>query len=154
MRRSLLILSILIFIVSVCGCNSPNPGILNVTIVDAYCDNNGHFNYTIANARSSDLIITYKWHLDDPKAGTPRPIWKNGWTSDYYVGNGTVKVPGNGNQTVIIPLQDDPNYPMMDLVMDVELFDGNTSIYHYREQKYNGTYKGNWDYSTLPPKQR
>jgi hypothetical protein len=33
--------------------------------------------------------------------------------------------------------------------MDIELFEGNTSIYHYREQKPSNY----WDYSTLPPKE-
>jgi hypothetical protein len=120
-----------------------------VYIKDAYCDNNGHFNFTVVNAGPSDLNLIYKWHLDDPKANSPRPIHKPGqYTQEYYTGSGDLSIPGNSNRTVVIPLIDDPNYPMMNLVMDIELFDGNTSIYHYREQK--STY--DWNYSTLPPK--
>lgn len=119
----------------------------SVYVADAYCDNNTHFNYTIVNTGPSSLNLTYKWHLDDPKAGSPRPIWNNGWTNDYYIGNGTVTVPGKGDQKVVVPLPRDTSYPQMNLIMDIELFDGNRSVYHYREQKD----LSGWDYSTLPP---
>ena len=120
-------------------------------IKDAYCDSNGHFNFTVVNTGPSDLNLTYKWHLDDPKANTPRPLWENGYSPDkFYIGDGKLTVPGDNSTTVVIPLPPDPSYPQNNLVMDVELFDGNTSIYHYREQK--DTY--GWDYSTLPPKRK
>jgi hypothetical protein len=132
-------------------------------VTDAYCDNNGHFNFTIVNSNMHEMRFTYKWHLDDPKANMPRNIPDiNGFTNNYYIGSGNITVPGNESVIIEIPLIDDPNYPMMNLVMDIELFDGNKSICHYREQKYDGYWdytqnkkiNGSWDYSTLPPKRR
>lgn len=117
----------------------------SVDITDAYCDNHGRFNwtnfyFTIVNNRSSDVNLTYKWELDDPKAGKPR--------SSDLTGSGSVTVRGMSNYHVIITNLPPHNYPPDGWVMNVELFEGNKSIYHYIEQK--STY--NWDYSTLPPK--
>ena len=119
-----------------------------VYIKNAYCDNNTHFNFTIVNSRSSEVNLTYRWHLDDPKSNTPRPIWNNGFTNDFYNGNGSIIVPADNGRNIIISIPRDPSYPQMNLIMDVELFNNTNSIYHYRFQKYNGY----WSYNSLPPK--
>ena len=122
----------------------------SIYIKDAYCDDNGHFNFTIINGKSAVGTLAYKWHLDDPKAQQlrARQDETGHFTGDYYIGNGTVTIPGNSDRTIMIPLAADPDYPQNNLVMDVELFEGNTSVCHYREQK--SPYQ--WDYRTLPPK--
>ncbi len=152
MPKKLVLLIIgLLILVLIIGIYIIVPHSDQVYIKDAYCDNNGHFNFTVANAGPSNLNLTYKWHLDDPKANSPRPVHKPGQeATEYYVGSGDLSIPGNSDRNIVISIYDDANYPMMNLVMDVELFNGNSSIYHYREQK--DTY--GWDYSTLPPKRK
>lgn len=122
------------------------------TIKDAFCDNDSwasYFIFTIVNAQSSDANLTYTWHLDDPKAQQPKcgQDISGAFTDYYYIGHGSIIVPGNNSTIVVVPITPDPWYPLNNLVMDVELFNGNKSICHYREQK--SPY--GWDYSSLPP---
>lgn len=150
MKRILLIICLLALIFFIGGCITISPNTSKVTIIDAYCDNDGHFNFTVVNAQPSGLNITYKWHLDDPQADSPRPIWDHGYSATkFYIGDGDLSIPGNSNKTVVILLPPDPSYPQNNLVMDIGLFNGNISIYHYREQK--SSYY--WDYRSLPPKE-
>lgn len=93
----------------------------------------------MANNRLFDANVTYKWHLDDPSAPG----------NSTFAGNGTVTVPGRSGHNVSIAIPPD-QHDQRDYAMDVELLDGNMSVYHYTEQKS----VIDWDYGTLPPRPR
>ena len=150
MKRIILIVGILIFGLLVCGYIIINSEASKVTITDVYCDNNGSFVFTVVNSQLTTIDLTYKWHLDNPKANLPEvgQDTSGAYTGYNYTGNGSVNVPGNSSIVVVVPIPPDSWYSLNNLIMDVELFKDNTSIYHYREQK--SPYY--WDYSSLPPK--
>lgn len=107
-----------------------------VSVRDAYLDNQGHFYFTLINNRYEALDLTYKWHLDDPKAGKP-----------VYRGKGEIKLPARSGFKVMetfIPIND---YDQRFFIMNIEVFKGNTTVGSYNEQK--SPY--DWDYSTPPP---
>ncbi len=113
-----------------------NPPV-SIAIRDAYIDNQGQFVFTLQNDGPSDIAVTYKWHLDDPKANRP-----------VYSGDGSITIPASSSVRVVEVFPPKSEYDCRFLVMNVEVFKDNIKIALYREQK--SPY--DWDYSVLPPK--
>ena len=108
------------------------------TIKDAYCDLDGNFTFTIQNRTNNEILIDYKWTLNDPKADKP-----------VYEGEGFTTLQSHEKKSFTFKihkgLQDyiDARY----FVIYVYLYKDGKHICKYREQKS----PFDWDYSVLPP---
>lgn len=112
-----------------------------VRFYDVYCDNNGHFNFTLVNTYDESLEVVYHWTLDDPRAD--RPVIEGD-------GNATLRSNVGTRTTVDLPANFSKDYDHRFYVMCIYVrweFDGLGLAVDHREQK--SPY--DWDYSTLPP---
>jgi len=89
--------------------------------------------FTLQNNGSSDVTVTYKWHLVDPKANRP-----------VYSGKRSTTIPAGSGVRVVGTFSPKSRYNCRFLVME---FKDGIKIALYREQK--SPY--DWDYNILPP---
>jgi hypothetical protein len=112
-----------------------------IRIRDAYCDNNGAFNFSLENLDDDKLDIEYRWTLNDPKADAP-----------VYKGQGNTTLQKDEVKHFSITIEDPEEAPMdydsRFYIMHITIIKNEETIVKYREQK--SPY--DWDYSTLPPR--
>jgi len=134
------------------GCTGENENIDKkvVKIIDAYCDNQGHFNFTLINRLDEEIIIEYSWTLNDPRADHP-----------ILLGNGKVTLVANEEKDIVTELNESlcideehiefyKEYDSRFYIMYIEIEHQDEIVYQYNQQK--STY--DWDYSLLPPEEK
>ena len=112
----------------------------SIEVKDAYIDNEERFIFKLQNKGDSEIEVSYRWHLDDPKANKP-----------IYAGKGSVKIPA-GDYVEVVENFTPPasGYDCRFLIMNVDVFCNGMRIATYTKQK--SPY--DWNYSVLPPKQK
>ena len=112
-----------------------------IRLVDAYCDDNGHFNFTVTSTEDEVSTVEYRWTLNDPKADMP-----------VFQGEGEASVKRDEPVHVSVELENldggGEDYDSRFFVMYITVLKDGKRVVEYREQK--SPY--DWDYSTLPPR--
>jgi len=126
---------------------SDDDGDHRAVVEDAYCDNDGHFHFTIVSRTDETLDVDYSWSLNDPSADEP-----------VLEGSGNAALLPESREDVGITFEESMyasawhyenmgDYDARFFVMYVELGSNGDLISEYREQKSTH----DWDYSVLPP---
>lgn len=134
-----LVISFPLVIASGCLSWDGDPKDPSIKVVNAYCDNNGFFNFTLVNRANQTADLEFSWALNDPKADDP-----------VFKGEGNCTIGPKDQKPIIIIVDFNGtigDYNSAILVMYVNVFvDGEKEV-EYRRQKSPIAL----DYSTLPP---
>lgn len=139
--RSAVTIVVSVLLASTTGCIGNEDVDPTVRFLDVYCDNEGHFNFTLLNTHEESLDTLYHWALNDPEADMP-----------VIEGDGNITLPVSIAQRIMIDLSSNltEGYDHRFFVMHIWVMwaqDGQMFGVDYRGQK--SPY--DWDYSTLPP---
>jgi hypothetical protein len=140
MRRAVLLASVVLLAVPMSGCLDDDVGNGLVDVLDAYCDNSGHFNFTIRSNVDEQLAVDYWWSLNDPMC-------------DVLImeGTGDATLNASAQSQVVILLEyrsgNRDDFDARFYVMHIKVSREGRTVASYDDQK--STY--DWDYSTLPP---
>lgn len=140
MRRVVLLAAVVLLVVPIPGCLDDGVGSRLVDVLDVYCDNNGHFNFTIRSNVEDALAVEYWWSLNDPMC-------------DVLImeGTGDATLNGSARSQVVILLEyragNRDDFDARFYVMHVKVSHDGKTVARYDDQK--STY--DWDYSRLPP---
>lgn len=88
------------------------------------------------NNRNEAADLSYKWHLDDPKAKLP-----------VYSGTGKIRLDGKTSYDVVEQFIPRNDYDQRFYIMNVEIFKDGSRVASYTKQK--SPY--DWNYTVLPP---
>lgn len=139
----MLLASVALLVVPASGCLDDGVGSRLVDLLDVYCDNNGHFNFTIRSNVDDALAVDYWWSLNDPMCDVL-----------LMEGAGAETLNASAQSRVVILLDyragNREDYDARFYVMHVKVTHDGDTVARYDDQK--STY--DWDYSTLPPTKR
>ncbi|MDP2730849.1 MAG: hypothetical protein Q8O55_10265 [Dehalococcoidales bacterium] len=128
----------------------PDTSVQEVDIVDAYClDSDSSpfpFRFTLKNLTKENMLVSYLWTLNDPKAdGADQHI--DNTNGRMYQGRGTASLSASGTAEIETEIKEVRDYDPRFYVMYIGVYKDNQQVAFYREQK--STY--DWDYSMIPP---
>lgn len=85
---------------------------------------------------NEEVNLIYKWHLDDPKAGSP-----------VYSGKGEIILTKKGITDIVESFSPTNDYDQRFFIMNIEIFKDGSKVGHYSKQKS----PNDWNYTALPP---